>query len=160
MKKDQAFTILEMLAVVLIVSVLTAIGYSVFTNLKTRAQGLSSINQLKTIYSAVTAYAGDHNGRVPSVRNSGGSSADIISLFNEYIGTEDYVVELTSQQVSGFSQKALNKVPIFAYSWTSDMIVPIFGGQPVSASYLPMVIPYNQVQGQNFALFGDGRVGR
>ena len=67
MKKTSAFTLLELLAVITIISVLTAMVIPHIGRIQDRAQSVVCINNLRQIGVGVLGYVGDNNNEYPVI---------------------------------------------------------------------------------------------
>ena len=69
MKNPQAFTLIELLIVVLILAILAAIALPNFLEFQTRAKVARVKTDLRTLATALEAYHADHNAYPPSMAN-------------------------------------------------------------------------------------------
>jgi len=60
-----AFTLIELLVVIAIIAILAAMLLPVLSKVRTKAQGIYCMNNLKQLQLSWTLYADDHNGRLP-----------------------------------------------------------------------------------------------
>jgi prepilin-type N-terminal cleavage/methylation domain-containing protein len=61
----QAFTLIELLAVVAIIAILTALLLPALTSAKSQAQRIACVSNLRQIGLAIHTYASDNSGRIP-----------------------------------------------------------------------------------------------
>lgn len=66
-RKDQGFTLVEILIVVVILGILAAIVIPQFTSASETAKGSSVVSQLQTIRSQLELYQVQHNGNYPTL---------------------------------------------------------------------------------------------
>jgi len=76
-RKDEGFTLVELMVVVLIIGILVAIAIPVFNAAKANAQKKSCFANQRTIEGACQTYAASNDGTLPS--------ADFAQLIPEYI---------------------------------------------------------------------------
>ena len=68
---DSAFTLLELMVVVMIIGLLGALSFPVFAKLKRAAEETHTINNLNQITKATMTWAADHGDKLPSPKYSG-----------------------------------------------------------------------------------------
>jgi prepilin-type N-terminal cleavage/methylation domain-containing protein len=66
---ERGFTLVEMLIALIIVGVLSAVLIPKFSSQRTTAKHKSGLSAAHQYYQAVIAFQGDHNGRIPDLRN-------------------------------------------------------------------------------------------
>ena len=66
-RRDSAFTLIEILAVITIIALLAALGLPAFQNARQRADGMTCMNNLRQIGVAVNGFVGQNDGRFPEV---------------------------------------------------------------------------------------------
>lgn len=79
MKSKKGFTLVELMVVVVIIGILTAIAIPVFKNVETNAKDNTCDANERTIQSAIQLYKADNNGTDP---------ADLAALIPAYIKEE------------------------------------------------------------------------
>ncbi len=67
MRRDAAFTLMEILAVITIIALLAGLGFPAFQNARQRADGMTCVNNLRQIGVAVNGFVGQNDGRFPEV---------------------------------------------------------------------------------------------
>ncbi len=91
-----AFSLMEMLVAVAIIVVLAAFAFPVMGRMRENAQRVGCVSNLKTIGGAITAYAFEHQGRLP------GPSFAMVELAKAHAITgkmKDYLDPATSESV-------------------------------------------------------------
>jgi prepilin-type N-terminal cleavage/methylation domain-containing protein len=88
-----AFTLVELLTVVTIVAILTAILLPVLGAARKQADSVQCVSQLRQIGAGIAAYANDHDGSMPgpltmkqSADDDGGAGGSLASLLANYLG--------------------------------------------------------------------------
>ena len=66
-RRDAAFTLMEILAVITIIALLAGLGFPAFQNARQRADGMTCVNNLRQIGVAVNGFVGQNDGRFPEV---------------------------------------------------------------------------------------------
>ena len=69
--RHQGFTLVELLVVVTIIAVLTALGFIGIAKYRERAQVANAVNSLRQVGAAHVAYAGENHGAINTLRNQG-----------------------------------------------------------------------------------------
>lgn len=68
-RKEEGFTLVELMVVVLIIGILVAIAIPVFNSAKANAQKKSCFANQRTLEGAAQTYAASNDGTIPSVAN-------------------------------------------------------------------------------------------
>lgn len=66
-RKEEGFTLVELMVVVLIIGILVAIAIPVFNAAKSNAQKKSCLANQRTLEGSAQTYAADHDGTLPAV---------------------------------------------------------------------------------------------
>ncbi|MFA5843379.1 MAG: type II secretion system protein [Coriobacteriia bacterium] len=82
-RKQEGFTLVELMVVVLIIGILVAIAIPVFNSAKTNAQRKSCFANQRTIEGALQTYAAEHNGNFPAAA----AASPVTPLSPSYIAT-------------------------------------------------------------------------
>lgn len=69
--KNRAFTLVELLTVIAIISLLAAILFPVFAQARDKARGISCVSNLRQMGMALVQYTQDYDDRMPNNDNSG-----------------------------------------------------------------------------------------
>ena len=88
--RSRAFSVIELLAVIAIITVLAAILIPLLSKFRTQARLTQSLSNLHQIHSAVGLYSNDHNNRLP--HQLGGPSVRVYLLqdtIDEYLPFKD-----------------------------------------------------------------------
>lgn len=80
-----ALTLVEILAILAIVGVLMALLFPVMKTMIARAQQVSCVNNLKTLYLGFSAFAADHDGEISVDRNNPATGASWYSGLLPYV---------------------------------------------------------------------------
>ncbi|HVF85139.1 MAG TPA: type II secretion system protein [Abditibacteriaceae bacterium] len=67
------FTLVELLVVVAIIGILTAMLFPVFSRARERARQTSCTSNLRQLYLGYSMYAQEHDGRIPPYNNNANS---------------------------------------------------------------------------------------
>jgi type IV pilus assembly protein PilA len=95
-RKDEGFTLVELMVVVLIIGILVAIAVPIFNAAKGSAQQKTCFANQRTIEGAVQSYQAS-TGALPATVASGGTAGDGSSLITAgYIKSWPYCPELAS----------------------------------------------------------------
>lgn len=108
--QKRAFTLVELLVVMVIIAVLAGVAFPVFGNVIFTAKMNAGMQSAKQIGLALVAYAGDHDGQYPEEKNSYDetiktSNDAFRSLIPDYCDNEAIFVVPTSQWGSNVDGK-------------------------------------------------------
>lgn len=102
--QKRAFTLIELLIVIAIIAMLSAILFPAFTMVRDRARATSCANNLKQISMGMLQYAQDNDEKLPATFNSGGTSRGWAGRFFDYVKSPAvYVCPSDYRNRSGFT---------------------------------------------------------
>jgi prepilin-type N-terminal cleavage/methylation domain-containing protein len=93
-RKEEGFTLVELMVVVLIIGILVAIAIPVFNAAKSNAQKKSCLANQRTIEGSAQTYAADNDGSMP---------ANVAALVPTYIKTAPTCPRPNSSAAAGYS---------------------------------------------------------
>lgn len=94
-RKDEGFTLVELMVVVLIIGILVAIAIPVFNVARARAQARSCLANQRTIEGAAQTYVADDVGNaLADVAESPMTAANLLFTDNDGDGAGDFVAAL------------------------------------------------------------------
>lgn len=96
-RKQQGFTLVEILIVVVILGILAAIVIPQFTNASEAARASNLISQLQSIRSQLELYQLQHNGAYPLAAQMDGTASAASGAAGVVVGTFDNLVNPTDQ---------------------------------------------------------------
>ena len=86
-RRFYAFTLIEMLTVIAIIGVLSALLFPAINSAREKGRRIACASNLHQIGIGMLAYAGDHQNHVPTALNNAGGSAWYTALTNGYINS-------------------------------------------------------------------------
>lgn len=66
----RGFTLVEILAVIVIIAIVAAIAFPIFAKARGKANATTCINNMKQLYQALAMYSADHDGLLPPYQNN------------------------------------------------------------------------------------------
>lgn len=81
MRNTSAFTLIELLAVIAVIGILTSLGFAGYGDIRSRKNDLECASRLRALGQSVLLYAGDSEGRFPQSGHSGSSWATAVAPY-------------------------------------------------------------------------------
>jgi len=88
---EQAFTLIELLLVILIIGILAAIAIPSFLNQRAKGYDAAAKTNLRSAETAMETYSTDHNGAYPLSVNTQNGSSDPLVLIEPSLKNAPYV---------------------------------------------------------------------
>ena len=146
-RREQGFTLVEILIVVVILGILAAIVIPQFTSASESAKGSSLVTQLQSIRSQLELYQLQHNGEYPTAAQLAGFNNLInASLVDHTTGAA--ITPATAGSFGPYMQKAPSN------PFTPGVFGTVVTGNDLAAGTLPAAVPatsgwvYNSVTGE------------
>ena len=104
--RSDAFPLIELLVVIVIIGVLTALALPVYSQVMVKSRQTTTLSNMKQVGAAFLLYAGDNNNRLPDRVISGAKWPSLLSTYvqnlhvynspiPDYVGTADQVTDPT-----------------------------------------------------------------
>jgi len=94
LKSCRGFTLTELMVVIVIIIVLTALSFSGYKRLKSNASAMVDTNDMRTVYGAIHMYTGDNNGFLPTAFSGVGpeykaGKKGLVNSIYPYLGVDN-----------------------------------------------------------------------
>jgi len=122
-RSESAYTLVELLVVILVIFILASIAYPTYTSVTGRARITQDINNLRQIGLAMQTYLNDHDQVVPASPTWPGTSTTPV-LYPKYLGTRKV---LQSPFDKRLSSEAADGTPPVSYAVNNNIYTNVAG---------------------------------